>query len=151
MEILPLVSIGIGIAGFLFGVWTHFTTRKVAEVRYEISQFADYKIPAEFLKEVSKAPVKIRVVSLGNKSAQNVALRFKAKFPIVAYEIDPPELKPKISDNEVRVEVDRLNPRQELNLFITCNGDPSVEQIEALQITHTEGVARAMTLNEPSV
>jgi hypothetical protein len=150
MEILPLVSIGVGIAGFLFGVWAHFTTRKVAKVRYEISQFADYKMPAEFLKEVSKAPVKIRAVSLGNKSAQNVALRLKTKFPIVAYEIDPPELKPKISHNELRFEVDRLNPRQELNLFITCNGDPTVNQIETLQITHSQGVALPMTFNEPS-
>jgi hypothetical protein len=148
MELLPFLSLFVGIAGFAFAVWTHLSTRRVAEVRYQVSQFADYKMPAEFLKDVSRAPIKIHAVSTGNKSAENVAVRIKTKFPLVAYEFDPPELAPKVADNELRVEIGKLNPQQEFNLFLTCNGDPAIDQVEAVQITHAEGVALLMSLTK---
>jgi hypothetical protein len=148
MEFLPFLSFCAGSAGFGFAVWTYLASRKIADIRYEVSQFADYRMPSEFLKEVSKAPVKIRAISAGNKAAQNVALKIKTRFPIVACEPDPPELRVKISNNEIRVEIDKLNPHQEPSLFVTCNGDPSVDQLEAIQITHDEGVAQSMTPNK---
>lgn len=148
MELLPFLSLAVGIAGFGFGVWEHFATRKIAEIGYQIAQFADFKTPIEFLKDVSKAPIKIRAISSGSKSARDISFRIKTRFPIVSYELDPSELVPKISNNEFRVEIERLNPDQELNLFLTCNGDPATDQIDSIQITHSEGIARQTSLTK---
>lgn len=63
------------------------------------------------------------------------------KFPVVAFEMDPSEIVPNISGNELHFEISQLNPQQEVKWFLTCNGDPKVDQVGMVQVTHDEGVA----------
>jgi hypothetical protein len=137
--IVTVVSTCAAVAGVAFGVWRHFSTRKTSEIRYEISQLADYKVPAQFLRSLSRAPITISIESTGTKAAENTKFAIKTKFPIDECEVQPAELEPAIFTNEVLLDAGRLNPGQSVRVFIACNGDPTLDQIESSEITHAEG------------
>jgi hypothetical protein len=139
--IVTVVSAGAAVAGVAFGVWRHFVSRKTSELRYEISQLADYKVPAQFLKSLSRAPITISIESTGTKAAENTKLAVKTRFPIDECEVQPAELKPTVFTNEVHLDAGRLNPGQSVRVFIACNGDPALDQLENSEITHAEGAA----------
>jgi hypothetical protein len=143
--IVTVVSACAAVAGVAFGVWKHFATRKTSEIRYEISQLADYKVPAQFLRSLSRAPITISIESTGTKAAENTKFAIKTKFPIDQCEVQPAELKPTICTNEVHLDAGRLNPGQSVRVFIACNGDPTLDQIESSEITHAEGTALSRT------
>ncbi len=142
MLIVTLISAIAGVAGVAFAIWTYFATRRFAEIRYEISQFVDYRIPPSFLRGLLRAPIAIRVESTGNKAAENVTLVVTTKIPIVDYEVEPAELVATVTDNEVRLKMGKLNPGQSVRIFLQCNGDPTLNQVESTEFTHAEGAAR---------
>jgi hypothetical protein len=140
--IVTLISAIAGVTGVAFAIWTYFATRRFAEIRYEISQFVDYRIPPSFLRGLLRVPIAIRVESTGNKAAENVSLVARTKIPIVDCEVEPAASAPARSDNEVRLTVARLNPGQSIRIFLQCNGDPTLDQVASTEFTHAEGAAR---------
>ena len=142
MLIITVISTCAGVVGVAFGIWKYFSSRKISEVRYEISQLSDYKIPAEFLEGLARAPIVVRAQSTGTKAAENVVFKIKMRFPVDKCEVDPSGLEIKIANNEVQLSVARLNPGQSVRMFMTCNGDPLLEQVNTFEFTHVDGPAR---------
>lgn len=139
---LSIVTTAIGVLGFIFGLYKHFTTRKVSRLLYEASELSDYPIPQKFLSGLTHAPVAISAESTGNKSAKNVVFELKTKTDIDSVEVDPAQFAPtKPSPKEVGLKVDELNPGQTVRIFLNCKGYPSDSQIEQIGISHSEGKA----------
>jgi hypothetical protein len=122
-------------------IWTYFATR-IAEVRYQISQLADYQIPASFLEGLPRAPIMLRAESTGNKAAENVTFVLKVKTLVINYHVEPQIHVLSVVNNEIRLYVARLNPGQSVRIFLECNGDPTSDQVESTEFTHSEGSAR---------
>jgi hypothetical protein len=150
--IVTLISALAAVVSVAVAIWTYFATRKVAEVRYEISQLADYQIPASFLEGLPRAPIMLRAESTGNKAAENVTLVLKVKPLIINCHVEPPIHAPSVVNGEVRLCVARLNPGQSVRIFLECNGDPTSDQVESTEFTHSEGSARLYSgTQEPPV
>jgi len=92
--IVTLISAVAAVVGVGVAIWTSFATRKIAEVRYEISQLADYQIPASFLEGLPRAPIMLKAESTGNKAAENVSFVLKMRTPIINYHVEPPVYVP---------------------------------------------------------
>lgn len=139
--IVAIVSVVIGLGGFLFGVYQHFATRKIARIAYEISQIADYGVPDSFISDNLVAPVTINIESVGNKSAEHILLRVKTHSQIIGHELHPPDYDLKIHDTDVKLTIPRLNPTQSARLLMQCDGRASSDQIASFELTHSEGEA----------
>ena len=137
--IVAIVGVVIGALGFIFGMYTHFTTRKVAKLTYAVSQISDFKGPASFLQDMNRAPVSIIVTSRGNKNTENIMGNVRTHQPIEEFEVDPPSITVSHSGNEIQFQQDRLNPSQQIRLSLRCSGDPSINQIEHFSLSHSEG------------
>ena len=137
--IVAIVGVVIGSLGFLFGIYTHFATRKVAKLTYAVSQISDFGVPASFLQDMNRAPVAITVTSRGNKNTENIIGRIRTHNQIEEYEVDPPNTVISESGNEIQFQQDRLNPSQQIRLSLRCSGDPSTNQIEDFSLSHSEG------------
>jgi len=74
---VAIITSIIAFLGFAFGVYKHFSTRKVACLVYEVSQMSDYGVPDDFLLGMSKAPVTVVVESSGNRRAENVVVKLR--------------------------------------------------------------------------
>lgn len=136
--IIAIVGVVIGALGFLFGIYTHFTTRKVAKLTYAVSQFSDFGVPASFLQEMNRAPIAITVTSRGNKSTENIIGCVRTHYPIEEYKIYP-STTVSLNGNELQFQQDRLNPSQQIHLSLRCSGDPSTNQIADFSLSHSEG------------
>ncbi len=137
--IVAVVGVVIGALGFLFGIYTHLATRKVAKLTYTISQISDFGVPASFLQDMNRAPVAITVTSRGNKSTGNIIGRIKTCQPIEEFKVDPPSTAVSQNGNELQSQQDRLNPSQQIHFSLRCSGDPSANQIEDFNLSHSEG------------
>jgi hypothetical protein len=122
-----------------WNVWTYFQARKTAEIRFEVSELADFKIPGEFLTALSYAPLVIRIESTGNKAAENVILDIATNNAIEKCEVEPSILQPNLTPNRIRLSIDTLNPAQSVRMFVTCVGDPSSKQLSRIELTQKEG------------
>jgi len=136
---IAIISVVIGISGFAFGVYTHFSTRKVSKLTYKISQISDFKVPASFLKDMPRAPVAITLTSRGNKSTENIALRLKAKSNIENFEVEPRGLNVEHNGSQLKLDVPQLNPSQTISLFLRCGGSPIEDQVSDFNLSHSEG------------
>jgi hypothetical protein len=132
--------IGGGLA-LVWGIYTHISTRKVSKLTYETSQLSDFGVPISFLADVPRAPLAITVTSRGNKATQNIIIRLKTTSAIENFEASPADLPIRQTGNELVIQTEALNPSQKIKLFARCVGSPSEDQIEELEITHSEGGA----------
>ena len=137
--IVAIIGVLIGAFGFLFGMYAHFTTRKVAKLTYAVSQISDFGVPTSFLQGVNRAPVAVIITSRGNKSTENIIGRVITRYPIDEYEIDPITTTVSQNKNELQFQQDRLNPSQQIHLSLRCNGDASADQVEKIVLSHSEG------------
>ena len=137
--IIAIVGAVIGVLGFLFGIYTHFTTRKVSKLTYAVSQISDFGVPASFLQDMNRAPVAITVTSRGNKSTENIIGRIQTHNPIEEFEIDPPNLTVTHDGSELQFRQERLNPSQQIHVSLRCSGDPSTNQLKDFNLSHSEG------------
>jgi hypothetical protein len=94
----------------------------------------------------------LRAESTGNKAAENVTFVLKMKTPIINYHVEPPVHVPSVVDSEVRLSIARLNPGQSVRIFLECNGEPTSDQVESTEFTHSEGAARLFfSIQEPPI
>ena len=137
--IVAIVSSIIAFVAFVFGIYKHFSTRKIARVVYEVSQISDYAVPESFLEDMPTAPIAILVESSGNKRAENVVLRLKTRTEIDKYTIVPKDIA-EVDDKDFTITVPSFNPTQTFKVFLHCKGNPAVNQIESMELTHSTGV-----------
>lgn len=139
--LVAIISAVIAALALLWGIYAHISTRKIAKLTYDVSQLSDFGVPESFLADMPKAPMAITVTSRGNKGTENIILRLKTVSPIEDFEASPANLPITHNDNELTIESARLNPSQKIKLFVRCAGNPNSNQIDELDISHSEGVA----------
>jgi hypothetical protein len=137
--LIAVVSALIAAFALIWAMFTHFSTRKVSKLTYEVSQLSDFGVPKSFLADMPHSPIAVTVTSRGNKGTENIILQLKTKSKIENYEVSPSSLPVTRSDNELSIQSVRLNPSQQIKLFIRCNGEPSSNQISELDLSHSEG------------
>lgn len=138
--IIAIVSAVIAVVALLWGVYTHFSMRKVSKLTYEVSQLSDFGVPESFLADMPHSPIAVTVTSRGNKGTENIVMRLKTNSPIENCEVSPSSLSVTQYDDELSVKSEQLNPSQQIKLFIRCSGEPHLNQISELNLSHSEGV-----------
>jgi hypothetical protein len=83
--------------------------------------------------------------ALGNKAIENLVLELDTKNPIDTIEVEPQQPQPLTlgpQRTHLHLSMERLNPSQELLIFLTCTSDPSLSQRDHFSLTHSEGAAK---------
>ena len=145
--IVTAISVIVGILGLLFGIYAHFSTRKFAKLTYEVSQLSDFDVPSSFLHDLPRAPIALTITSRGNKATENIVLSLMAESKVEEYDITPRSTDVSIEEKSVSLNVAKLNPTQQVKLFLRCSGSPSSDQIKSIDLSHSEGTAQ----NEKSI
>ncbi|MCP3867216.1 MAG: hypothetical protein GY703_03800 [Gammaproteobacteria bacterium] len=140
--IVAIVSVIVGALGFIFGVFTHFSTRKVAKLTYQVSQLSDFDVPPTFLQDLPRAPIAITVTSRGNKGTENIILNLAAISDIEEFDVSPKGTRVNIEGTSLSLSTDRLNPSQQIKLFLRCSGSLWDNQIEEFNLSHSEGAGQ---------
>lgn len=140
--IIAVISAVIGGLGLLFGVYSHIRTHKIAKLIYGVSQLSDFDVPVSFLQDLPRAPVAVTITSLGNKGTENIVLHMKAKSEIDDYSVSPEGLDVSIEGQSLELKLERLNPSQQIKVFLRCTGSPWQDQVESFDLTHSEGAAQ---------
>ena len=140
--LVAVVSVIIGGLGFLFGIYAHFRTHRVAKLTYEVSQLSDFDVPSSFLQDLPRAPVALTITSRGNKGTENIVLNLSARSEVEEYDVTPKGTDVRFEGHSISLNVAKLNPSQQIKLFLRCSGSPSEDQIEDLNLSHSEGAAQ---------
>ena len=140
--IVAVVSAIIGGLGFLFGIYAHFRTHRVAKLTYEVSQLSDFEVPPSFLQDLPRAPVALTITSRGNKGTENIVLNMTASSVIEEYDVTPKGTDVRLEGKSISLNAQKLNPSQQVKLFLRCSGSPSENQIEDINLSHSEGTAQ---------
>jgi len=139
--LVAIISAIIAGLALIWGVYAHISTRKISKLTYEVSQLSDFGVPESFLADMPRAPIAVTVTSRGNKGTENIILRLKTVSEIENFEASPANLPITHKGNELTIESAKLNPSQKIKLFVRCAGNPSDNQIQELDISHSEGGA----------
>lgn len=137
--IIAIVSAVIAALALLWGIYTHFSMRKVSKLTYEVSQLSDFGVPESFLTDMPHSPIAITITSRGNKGTENIILRLKTNSAIENCEVSPSSVSMSQDNNELSIESKCLNPSQQIKLFVRCSGEPHLSQINELDLSHSEG------------
>ena len=140
--VVAVVSIIIGGLGLLFGIYAHFRTHRVAKLTYEVSQLSDFDVPPSFLQDFPQAPVALTITSRGNKGTENIALNLIARSDVEEYDVTPKGTDVRLEGHSISLNVEKLNPSQQVKLFVRCSGSPSENQVVSLNLSHSEGAAQ---------
>lgn len=140
--VVAVVSVIIGGLGALFGIYAHFSTRRVAKLTYEVSQLSDFDVPSSFLQDLPRAPVALTITSRGNKGTENIVLNLTAISEVEEYDVTPKGTDVRLEGRSVSLSVGKLNPSQQVKLFLRCSGNPWEDQIEDIKLSHSEGAAQ---------
>ena len=138
---VAVLAVVVAVFSLAFGIYKHFSTRKVASLLYEVSQLADYDVPESFLLGLTQALVVLRIDSVGSRMAENVVLRLRTNFPINEHEAKPLHAMIRVDGQDVTADLGEMNPGQSLKLLLYCNGPASEDQLEHIELTHAEGEA----------
>ena len=141
-QVVTIGSLFIGALGFLFGVYAHFSTRKVAKLRYEIVQLTDFGLPETFLEPLPAIPVMLTVYSVGNKKAEDINIRLELATKVVSWNLESDEpCRETIDERQVQVLIQSLNPQERLRLSLQCEKVSSVRNyVKKIKVTHSEGI-----------
>lgn len=137
-----LIAIGgvvVGALGFLWGVYVHYSSRRTANLFYEVNQLSDYGIPESFVAGLGTSLIAIRFVNEGNAQAKDIVLDLKTNSDIQNYE---PSLEPSqaaSTSQSLRLDFEKLNPSQEVRVLIYCEGNPVESQVKDFGLTHSAG------------
>ncbi|HYQ86137.1 MAG TPA: hypothetical protein VES59_02735 [Bacteroidota bacterium] len=147
---IQIASLIIGALGFTFGVYKHFSSRKVAKITYEVTELGDFPLPDEFLAGLDKAPIMIMIKNNGNRMARSVLLHLKTRSLIKEFLIATDEKwEEHHGDYELTLRVPQLNPSDAVKVSLFCNqNDVHRKLLTDLRVTHSEGVA--VDLKAPS-
>ena len=136
---VAIISAVIGALGFLFGIYFHYRTYKVAKLTYQISQIFDFGVPWSLLKDMPRAPVAITITSRGGKATENIALHMTIRSDIDNYDVIPSDVGISHDGSTLSLRVSRLNPSESLKLFLRCTGSPAENQVADFNLSHSEG------------
>ena len=138
-----LGSLTLGLMGFLFGVYTHFSSKKTASLRYSITQLTDYDLPEGITTSLRSIPFAIEIKSVGNKQVENIRVKMVTankleEVKVIASEEHQETLDEKVANIAFQV----INPGETIKITGQCTKLIGVKNyIETLEITHSEGVA----------
>jgi hypothetical protein len=139
--LVAIISTIIAAIALFWAIYTHFSSRKISKLTYEISQLSDFGVPESFLEGMPHAPIAITLTSRGNKFTENIILNLKTWHEIENCEIIPSNTSFSYNENQLTLEVPRLNPSQQIKLFIRCSGiEAQYDQIQTISVSHSEGV-----------
>ena len=126
----------------VFGIYQYYASRKFARLAYEYQELADFKLPSSFYDAVHKLPVKVTILSVGNKAAENIFLHVKTREKIIeAVGATDTIWSHDLRDREATITIQKLNPDDEFCLLLYCEkGAISTNSIlTEIKITMLEG------------
>ncbi len=141
-QIVTISSLLVGLLGFIFGVYAHFSTRKVAKLQYEVVQLTDFNLPASFLRPLETIPVMLTVYSVGNKRAENINIQIQLASPVVEWHVESDEPYEEIvHETHAQLLMRSLNPEEVIRLSLQCRKDMQLKTyVREIKVTHSEGV-----------
>jgi len=141
-SIISLASLAIGAAGFIFGVYKHFSTLRRAKLSYTMTQLSDYDLPPTILGSLNGIPFVIEVQSTGNKQAESVNIEI-----VTASDIQDIKVEMNGDFNETRdirkvcLHIPFINPGETIKISGKCvPSDRLKKYVEEVKITHSEGI-----------
>jgi len=145
MDNQTIVAIGalvVGVLGFLFGIFQHFSNRRVANVIYRVTQLTDFDLPDKFFIPLNAIPITIDVESVGSKKAESVNIRVVTASDITNFEMESGEHFEKEQDTRhIQIRVPSCNPGEKVKVAFQCVKAPAViNYINEITVTHSEGV-----------
>jgi hypothetical protein len=139
--LVAIISAIIAGLALMWAIFTHFSSRKISKLTYEISQISDFGVPESFLEGMRYAPIALTMTSRGNKSVEKIVLNLETVHEIEDCEVTPGNLPITYKENQLSLEVSSLNPSQEIKLFVRCSdADPYYNQILNISLSHSEGI-----------
>lgn len=136
-------SLLLGLGGLIFGIYTHFSTRKTANLQYSVTQLTDYDLPEGITTSLRLIPFAIEIKSIGNKQVENIRVRLITaskldEVKVMASETHQENLDEKTANISLQV----LNPGETIKIRGQCTKLANIKNyVETLEITHSEGVA----------
>jgi hypothetical protein len=141
----------IALLSFLWGIYSHISTRKVAKLFFDVSQISDTEMPQQFLRELSLAPVSIKVESTGTKNAENICLKVETISKIVRFESNLRDIGTLETPNIFNAVLAKMNPSQKFEVLLYCEGKPWENQVANIECTHSEGLGQDIRESQFSV
>lgn len=132
----------IGAFGVLFGIYKHFSTLRVAKIIFDFKEMADFDLPKEFFINIPSMPISFEIENTGNKKAENLIFTSEFNSNIINSRIETSEeYEIKIKDNKMIIKASKLNPAEQINIFLTCEkiNNPNNSIIKNQNLTISEG------------
>lgn len=139
---ISVVSVTIGAAGFLFGVYKHFSTLRVAKIRYTVTQLTDYDLPNSILASLAAIPFVIELSNTGNKQAENINIRITTASNVDEMRIESGETYEETQNGcNTQIRIPVLNPGETIRILGQCAKVAGLEDyVKRVEVTHTEGL-----------
>lgn len=138
-----LGSLFLGFMGLVFGIYTHFSTKKTADLRYSITQLTDYDLPEEITDSLRSIPFAIEIKSVGNKQVENIRVRMITSNKLEEIKVmASEEHQESLDEKAANIALQKLNPGETIKITGQCAKLAGIKNyIETLEVTHSEGVA----------
>jgi hypothetical protein len=141
---ITIGSLFVGALGLAFGMYTHFSTRRSANLTFEVIQLVDYGFPEQFMHSLTNMPIAVIAKNVGNKTAERVGIYINTTGAILNIFIECAEpYEQKMSGFvHAQVRVPSLNPGEVIKIFVQCDKETkNMNYIEKISISHSEGIA----------
>ena len=151
--VLTIASLIIGLLGFLFGIYKHYSTRKYASLSYETTQLTDFDFPSDFLDSMTVIPMSITIRNIGNKKAERVNIRIKTETDIENHSIQIGEpFGQEVDSRNIKIHVPSFNPGENAKVSLQCSKTANIKNyLSQVVVNHAEGVGvdrRTISLSE---
>jgi hypothetical protein len=138
---VSIVSVTVGGAGFIFGVYKHYSTLRVAELTYTVTQLTDYDLASSILASLTAIPFVVELNNVGNKQAENVNVRVATASVIEETKIESGETYKETRDErKMQLHIPVFNPGETIRISGQCTKVAQLEDyVEGVEVTHSEG------------
>jgi hypothetical protein len=136
-------SLLLGAMGFLFGIYTYFSSKKTANLRYSVTQLTDYDLPEVITTLLHSVPFAIEIKSVGNKQVENIRVRMVTSSKLEEVKVmASEEHQESLDEKTANIALQILNPGETIKITGQCVKLAGIKNyVETLEITHSEGVA----------
>ena len=133
----------LGFLGFLLGIYTRFSSKKTANLRYSVTQLSDYDLPEGITTLLRSVPFAINIKSVGNKQVENIRVRMITASKLEEVKVMASEQhQESFEEKAANIVLQVLNPGETIKITGQCAKlDGITNYVETLEITHREGVA----------
>ena len=133
----------LGFLGFLLGIYTRFSSKKTANLRYSVTQLSDYDLPEGITTLLRSVPFAINIKSVGNKQVENIRVRMITSSRLEEVRVmASEEHQESLDEKAANIVLQVLNPGETIKITGQCAKlDGITNYVETLEITHREGVA----------